>query len=1403
MIKTTLPIHPCGQRSLRLALILVTFIIYGFTISASSQSLPAGGAMDDSTYWHVYQLAYELPAAYTFNDTTAPPTQGHGGCLQVTAAQRANMLFWQEVTLQSGRVYQVDGAIKVGPATNFWCEVYLSTIAPVAGQDYAPNGNADVIRGFSTWVGCGPGVDGTFRNDACTGERLFLAPGTIGQDTTLYFALKTGSSAQPFADTLRVSIDDLQIQMLQDSLLVSTADGFIDPIHQTVRRVSPNITIEQFRSGLRAAPTATIDIVGLQTGESVPGQDTMLMADTLAVKVTGLNGTALYPISLRSVSDFNHIIRYTFGNVDHHHLKISVPHNVRVAQLVSAITVAPRAALHILLPDSTEADPLALVQPSMQVQVAAENGNLRRYQVMPLPKPVHKRILTDYQDTLRAFRNVNLTFQGTSEVTITAREQPLPGCMVNLVGNDHWLYFPNIRPAEFYASYLPQIMIGGEAAVPHENMRLVQYLQGTLLISQPATYQPLEIFTGEALSGSGLQLGLYNYYRAAELGDWHHAIRSFRLKKGYMATFAQEENGTGYSRIYVADQEDIVIDSLPQGLYDEVSFIRIIPWRWATKKGWTSGRDLAEALQCSWHYDWNNEAVSDFNVEYIPMRHNRYWNSFENINNKQHSTHALGFNEPERSDQANMTVDEAIALWPELLKSGLRLGSPAPSDGGLSWLYEFIDRCDVLNYRVDFVAMHWYRGGQSALQYYNTLKEVHERTGRPIWITEWNNGANWTCCKPTYEEQAETIGRFLHMLDTTSFVERYSLYEWVEDTRHMFYKAPVILTPAGEVYHDNLAPMAYNPNMAYVQAYVIQPDVPEEYIGEGIGFDYGRALAVDVDQDGDLDIAYSGVDPIGGGILLNDGTGTFLQADTLQGLYIPSLDAGDIDGDGDLDLILAGWDRDHSWASYARVLYNNLGAFTPTTPPVYNAPAAGMGDYDNNGYMDYFMVGNGNHNPFYFQYADGFADSVDRLDNGHNIQDPFVAAVDIDRDQDIDFCMQAWDYNTNRRYTQFWYNQGHGVFTEQTIPFKQKHWGSTQYADIDADGDLDMLLYGDGDTDSDDGSHTVFRLYVQQDSGLVAGATFQPYRQNTSGPGSRFVDWDNDGDYDLILSGWQAELAREVVHIYLNDGLGNFTLSAESNTIPGVDRGTLEPGDFDGDGKIDLLINGYSGTFFARNVAFLYRNSTAQANTAPLPPADLTASVTGDSVAFSWLPGNDAETSVAALTYNLYVKDAAGRYLLFPNANITNGLRMTVGMGNAYNNLGWHLQSLAPGTYTCGVQTIDAGYAGSAFTAPVSFTVAAVANAARIAGETLTHGAAEMKPYVWPNPARTQLKVQAGSTPVSKVAIYTLSGSLVHLQNLQEADNTIAVSQLPAGLYFVQMYDQSGITTDRIVITGY
>lgn len=415
-------------------------------------------------------------------------------------------------------------------------------------------------------------------------------------------------------------------------------------------------------------------------------------------------------------------------------------------------------------------------------------------------------IVDDIQ-TYTSLTDTTVNMSGQSELHITDGTSPIPGCQINLNSSDSWFFLEQIEPSVVSSAYLSQIQVSGAPAVLNSNVRIAPYLSGAVVIPHTPSYQPLQIYSDYYCNGSSMSLGLYTYYKSGSLGTLNDAVSSFKLKRGYMATFAQDDNGTGISKVYVAQDEDINIDVMPEELNNSVSFIRVFPWRWTGKKGWAGGGSYPGLVDSQWYYDWDNVATSSLDTEYIPMRHNLNWNAYSNIDSKQNSTAVLAFNEPDKTDQANMTVAQAIEHWPNFLASGLRIGSPAPSDGGLSWLYDFIDEADALNYRVDFVAVHCYQGCYTASQWYNWLKAVHERTGRPLWVTEWNNGCNWTGCEPaTQAEQAAKIAEFIEVMDNAPFVERYAVYNGCS-SRELIIDS--VLTLAGEVYRDNETPMAY------------------------------------------------------------------------------------------------------------------------------------------------------------------------------------------------------------------------------------------------------------------------------------------------------------------------------------------------------------------------------------------------------------------------------------------------------------------------------------------------------------------------------------------------------------------------------------------------------------------
>lgn len=449
--------------------------------------------------------------------------------------------------------------------------------------------------------------------------------------------------------------------------------------------------------------------------------------------------------------------------------------------------------------------------------------------------------LTGVASNVQSVENVsdeNLEFTEGLEFHITDATNAIVNSTIKLKHDDAWLIFDNIKPSVVRADYQSVIYIGDEVFNPGVNGRIAIYKHGTAILPHGSSFKPLKVFSNSNYTGDSTSYAIHQYYTS--LGDMDNAIQSFILKRGYMATFANNNDGSGYSRVFIADKEDLLIDNMPELLANKVSFIRVFKHQWITKKGW-AGWDSNEynMVNSTWFYDWNIGGNSSDNVEYATIRQNAGWPGWSDINGKENVTHLLGFNEPDRPDQSNIDFDDAIAMWPQFMKSGLRLGAPATSDPFNGWsLINFVKKCDELNYRLDYVAIHAY-WTKSPQQWYNDLKYIHDRTGRPIWITEWNNGANWTnewwptgdrsLSTENAQKQLNDLTKILEVLDTTSFVERYSIYNWVQDCRAMILNGE--LTPAGEYYANNKSVAAFKSENVVVPHWNIKtPELSYTYI---------------------------------------------------------------------------------------------------------------------------------------------------------------------------------------------------------------------------------------------------------------------------------------------------------------------------------------------------------------------------------------------------------------------------------------------------------------------------------------------------------------------------------------------------------------------------------------------
>lgn len=228
------------------------------------------------------------------------------------------------------------------------------------------------------------------------------------------------------------------------------------------------------------------------------------------------------------------------------------------------------------------------------------------------------------------------------------------------------------------------------------------------------------------------------------------------------------------------------------------------------------------ALDVSWHYSWGNQLPEVYphnDVEFVPMIWGA-WGDFSGIDpivdrvnqwaeeGKVH--YLLGFNEPDAAEQANLSVDDAIQAWPKLMEANVPLVSPAPVHADREWLKEFMERADELDYRVDFIGVHWYRG-PNPQSFLNHLHEVYELYGLPIWITEFAV-ADWQADTPsdnryTTQQIISFMAEVLPALDELDFVYRYAWFN--SDPNHgplgpsALFNSSGELTQLGRIYRNH------------------------------------------------------------------------------------------------------------------------------------------------------------------------------------------------------------------------------------------------------------------------------------------------------------------------------------------------------------------------------------------------------------------------------------------------------------------------------------------------------------------------------------------------------------------------------------------------------------------------
>lgn len=349
-----------------------------------------------------------------------------------------------------------------------------------------------------------------------------------------------------------------------------------------------------------------------------------------------------------------------------------------------------------------------------------------------------------------------------------------------------------------------------------------------------------------------------------------------------------------------------------------------------------------------------------------------------------------------------------------------------------------------------------------------------------------------------------------------------------------------------------------------------QPDILDVY--------GGSFASGDIDGDGDNDFLISGLSPgRATALYLNDGEGNFTEeldipfpdaSETVS--YF-----ADLDGDNDLDLFFSGWGL--GVEAFAHVYLNDgNGVFTQQSNPEilqFRGPGADLADVDGDGDLDLFIstsIQSGNDTDFFAELYLNDGDANFSLTSSSGINPHSIAAVeflDADGDGDMDLFISG-ETEEEIASSELYLNDGNGVFSLDTQNnYIQMHAADVDAADIDNDGDVDLLMSG-----SDQSFEIMTVLYLNNGGGLFSTLENTGI-QNTFAGANAIADLDNDGDQDILTLGSQDGGLPNIYNIiYENLGDNNF---AASDTIGGEYIAACSVADFNGDELKDVIVLGF------------------------------------------------------------------------------------------------------------------------------------------------------------------------------------------------------------------------------------
>ncbi|MGD0382439.1 MAG: glycosyl hydrolase [Thermoguttaceae bacterium] len=211
-----------------------------------------------------------------------------------------------------------------------------------------------------------------------------------------------------------------------------------------------------------------------------------------------------------------------------------------------------------------------------------------------------------------------------------------------------------------------------------------------------------------------------------------------------------------------------------------------------------------QATGAGWYYTWGTGTGSPGTFD--ALNYPEFWGSASqstiDTTLTRNPNYILGYNEPEVSTQANMSVATAIANWTTISNStvaynsahgtNIQLVSPAVSDttAGKAWMTDFHTQAVAAGLKVDEVAFHWYGWStpsnisQAAANFEGSVNWYHNLWNKPVFITEFaihDWGGSYTDAQ-IIEANRQFLSIVIPWMESTSYVAGYSWYNWFSDS---------------------------------------------------------------------------------------------------------------------------------------------------------------------------------------------------------------------------------------------------------------------------------------------------------------------------------------------------------------------------------------------------------------------------------------------------------------------------------------------------------------------------------------------------------------------------------------------------------------------------------------------